>query len=301
MTQERLFHRNLTIVAALHGLAVLAFVLFGNWQPDPVAPPVVWLDGGALAAGANEAPAAPEPIPERPVLESSEGDQIPESAPDRPAPPSELVQPKPTPVPNTPRSATPKPATPKPTAKPSPKQSPKTKATPKASPHATPAKAASPKPASAKPAATPKGTPSPGPPADNPATARSETGPAGKAAAAGSKTGTGKGAGKTGGGGNGTSELAWYFEMLHDRFYSRWLQPTSLIRSDTDFTTTVRLKIAKDGTVASRELVKSSGNPVMDESVMLAANKVTQVDPLPAGLGGDAYEVNLQFKLDQGQ
>jgi hypothetical protein len=25
------------------------------------------------------------------------------------------------------------------------------------------------------------------------------------------------------------------------------------------------------------------------------------VDPLPEGLGGDVYEVNINFKLDQGQ
>ncbi|MDQ3624263.1 MAG: TonB family protein [Verrucomicrobiota bacterium] len=300
MTQEQLFRRNLTIVAVLHGLAVLAFVFYGHWQRDPVAPAVVWLDGGALSAGAAAAAPAPEPVAEPPPPELVEREPIVEPPPERPDPPSELVQPKATPMPMTPRPSTPKPATPKPTAKPSPKPTPK-KVTPKATPKTASAKTTSPKPASPKAATTPKITPGADPAGDATATARNEAGPAGKAAGAGSKTGTGKGAGKTGGGGNSTSELAWYFEMLHDRFYSRWLQPTSLIRSETDFTTTVRLKIAKDGTVASRQLVKSSGNPVMDESVMLAANKVAQVDPLPAGLGGEAYEVNLQFKLDQGQ
>ena len=89
--------------------------------------------------------------------------------------------------------------------------------------------------------------------------------------------------------------------MLHDRFHARWEQPTSIVRSDQDFLTTLKLRINKDGTVTGREIVNSSGNAVMDESVLGAAKKVTAVDPLPAGLGGETFEVNIVFKLDQGQ
>jgi hypothetical protein len=38
----------------------------------------------------------------------------------------------------------------------------------------------------------------------------------------------------------------------------------------------------------------------MDQSVMEAARKVTQVDPLPQGLGsGGVYEVKINFELSQ--
>ena len=36
----------------------------------------------------------------------------------------------------------------------------------------------------------------------------------------------------------------------------------------------------------------------MDDSVMAAAHRVLQIDPLPAGLGGGgAYTVNINFEL----
>jgi hypothetical protein len=39
----------------------------------------------------------------------------------------------------------------------------------------------------------------------------------------------------------------------------------------------------------------------MDQSVMAAADRVRQIDPLPAGITtGDVFEVNVAFKLDQG-
>ena len=56
------------------------------------------------------------------------------------------------------------------------------------------------------------------------------------------------------------------------------------------------------GPIQSREIVHSSGDTMMDQSVMTAAERVQQIDPLPAGLGsGDSFEVNIAFKLDQGQ
>jgi TonB family protein len=89
--------------------------------------------------------------------------------------------------------------------------------------------------------------------------------------------------------------------MLDDRFTNRWQQPLSIVRSTQDFVTTLKIRINKDGTIAAREIANSSGNPIMDESVLEAARKVVAVDPLPAGLGGDSFEVNINFKLDQGQ
>jgi TonB family protein len=61
---------------------------------------------------------------------------------------------------------------------------------------------------------------------------------------------------------------------------------------------TLQIKIEKDGHIAEVKIVKSSGNVVMDESVMAAARRVLQIDPLPAGLGkGSAYTVNINFEL----
>jgi TonB family protein len=252
----------------------------------------------------------PEPLPSELVIPR----RTPETTPPRPSTPKPATPtPKPaTPKPSTPRPHTPKPATPRPeTPKPS---------TPKpATPRRTPA--ASPKPKASSP--TPKPTTEKPGDAAAPATSKStptlakggtgatkqiaaDSGSATHAANGAGKTGNsnanGAGAGKSGrGSGAGANEFAWYYEMLDDRFTSRWEQPLSIVRSTQDFVTTLKIRINKDGTIALREIANSSGNPVMDESVLSAARKVLMVDPLPAGLGGDSFEVNINFKLDQGQ
>jgi TonB family protein len=86
--------------------------------------------------------------------------------------------------------------------------------------------------------------------------------------------------------------------MLHDRFYGQWDQPTSIFDSNIRFVTTLKIRIQKDGTVSARSIVKSSGNAVMDESVLAAARRVSRVDPLPADFGREYYEVNINFELE---
>ena len=60
----------------------------------------------------------------------------------------------------------------------------------------------------------------------------------------------------------------------------------------------VRIRIEKDGRVSNFTIVRPSGNVVVDESVAAVAKRVTQVDPLPKGLGGAYYEVNINFELN---
>ena len=89
--------------------------------------------------------------------------------------------------------------------------------------------------------------------------------------------------------------------MIHDRFYSRWQQPTTIVASDQRFISTLKIRIEKDGRISNVTLANSSGNVVMDDSVLAAGNKVTQIDPLPKGLGEGFYEVNINFELSQQQ
>lgn len=61
----------------------------------------------------------------------------------------------------------------------------------------------------------------------------------------------------------------------------------------------MRIRIERDGRISSAEIVRGSGNPVMDESVLAAAKRVAQIDPVPGGLGGkEAYTVNINFELE---
>lgn len=72
-----------------------------------------------------------------------------------------------------------------------------------------------------------------------------------------------------------------------------------MIGQSKSFVCTVKIRIEKDGKIASAEIVKSSGNSIMDESVLAAAKHVSQIDPLPSGLGTDgSYTVNINFELE---
>jgi TonB family protein len=107
--------------------------------------------------------------------------------------------------------------------------------------------------------------------------------------------GSSNGSGETGSGSGDLSQFAWYKDMIHDRFYSRWAQPVGL---GQDVVATLKLRINNDGTISNREMVRSSGNPQMDESVLRAAQKLEQIDPLPKGLGnGEYFDVNVNFKV----
>jgi TonB family protein len=87
--------------------------------------------------------------------------------------------------------------------------------------------------------------------------------------------------------------------MLHDRFYSAWIQPTTTVASGTKISTLVKVRIDKDGRVSKFDIIKPSENVVVNESVAAIAKRVTEVDPPPIGLiKGDHYDVKINFELN---
>ena len=117
----------------------------------------------------------------------------------------------------------------------------------------------------------------------------------------GKKGGSGKNGGE-GSGSGGASDTGWYGNMLHDRFYSEWVQPITVVETGVKFSVRVKLRIEEDGTVSKFDIVNPSGNVVVDESVKAIAQRVTQVDALPAGLGEDGhYDVYINFELNSEQ
>jgi TonB family protein len=128
-----------------------------------------------------------------------------------------------------------------------------------------------------------------------------KTAPTKKQPASHPSDGEGSSAGANGraGGGSSASEFGWYGNMLHDRFYSAWIQPTTNVPSGMKISTLVKVRIEKDGRVSTFEIIKPSENVVVNESVAAIAKRVSQVDPLPAGLGnGDHYDVKINFELN---
>ena len=107
--------------------------------------------------------------------------------------------------------------------------------------------------------------------------------------------GRGKGTAGAGSGAGKPSDFGWYFSLLRDKYYAVWAPPT--VPDAASLVVTLKIKVKRDGSVLGYELIKSSGNSLMDGSVLEAARQVTQIDPLPDGLGKEQIvEIPVNFK-----
>jgi outer membrane biosynthesis protein TonB len=293
MSTNPRFWRNVTLIALAH-VALIAGLI--RWslaaRSEPDAESLVWLSGAEdLAAEKSESRA---PLPTKILVPSAESEPLKSDENEKEQSPltqakSEIELPKPTPMET---------QVPKATAKP--------KATPKTSPKSTPKKTILAK--ATKASAYPKSSPpkSKGEQTD----ASNEKKKSAKTVSAKTKSSSDNESGKTSsagkgssaGGGTNASEFAWYGNMLHDRFYSAWIQPTANVPSGTKISTLVKVRIEKDGGVSKFEIIKPSGNVVVNESVRVVAKQVTQVDPPPPALiHGDHYDVKINFELNTNQ
>jgi TonB family protein len=294
MPRDVRFWRNVTLIALAHVALLLGLIRWSvEARSSSDAQSIVWISGAEdLAAGQPESSESSQPaiIPAPPPeSEPLKKDDATEETPLVTAAKSEIELPTPTPEPtSTPKPmATPKPkATPSPTPKPTLKKTVVAKASPKPSPKAktTPTKSA--EEAKKTDESVEKKKIAKIAPAKNESLSQaSKTGSAGKVGHAG--------------GGSSSSEFGWYGNMLHDRFYSAWIQPTTNIASSVKISTLVKVRIEKDGRVSGFEIIKPSENVVVNESVATVAKRVTQVDPPPAGLGtGDHYDIKINFELN---
>ena len=267
------FWRNLTLIAVMHVIAVVALLRWASGSKITGAEEITWLDTANEAiATADAAKSEETPIPE-PIRQPSPAD---ENQPAVASLKSEIQIPTATPHPT---------AAPTIIANPSPKAArltPKKMASPKAS--VTPEKK--------KAHATATRV------KDKASAKKDEPKVEGKL---GAKAANG---GKPGAGGQpsanaDSTEASWYGNMLHDRFYREWAQPTTVVASGAKLSALAKIRIEKDGRISDFKIVRSSRNVVVDESVQAIAKKVTRVDALPAGIGAAGhYDVNINFALN---
>ena len=283
------FWRNVVLIALAHVALVVGLI---RWsvaaRASTNAESIVWLGSADdLAAGPSENEEAPSAQREAHAVEPKplKDDESEEEKPAVTTAKSEIELPSPTP---------------KPTPKPSSTPTPKPKVTPRATPKPTPKKILL---AKASPKPLPKTKPSSAKSSEK--SEKNEKGLTAKTGAA-SQSGSGKtgstAKGGSAGGGSSASEFGWYGHMLHDRFYSAWIQPTTSVPSGAKISTLVKLRIEKDGRVSKFEIIKPSENVVVNESVAAIAKRVTEVDAPPAGLiKGDHYDVKINFELNTEQ
>src|SRR6266568_5132722 len=278
------FWGNVVLIALAH-IALIAGLIRWSVAARPSSNPesIVWLGGqGDLPADEWEKHESPSPKQPPAVSEFSGSEQ------DEPAEEKPVVTPAKSEI-EIP-TATPKPTATATPAKPAATPALRAKITPKPIPKPTPKKTLVTK-ASPKPATKPKPSPAK-------ANAKSEKKDKITLAKKDSASQSGSGqSGSTGkaasaGGGSSTSEFGWYGNMLHDRFYSAWIQPTKNVPSGAKISTLVSVRIEKDGSVSKFEIAKPSENATVNESVAAVAKQVSQVDPPPTGLiNRDHYEV----------
>lgn len=299
MRREASFWRNVGLIGLLHVAAVIGLTRWSGRTEKTAPSEIRWLEGGpASESGPKPVPVvgAPESEPSASPIEiaSTPPDPIPdpvkEEAPSSmPAAESELRLASPTPT------ATPKPTpapTPSPRAKASPSPTPKKKIRAKTSPTPSPKPRKVTAKKSSESSAKKVVIKADAPEKQSP---RISDSPAAAAPASSNTAGTGG----RGSGAGGASQFGWYASMLHDRFFSEWVQPTTNVPTGSKMSALVRIRIEKDGRVSNFEIVRPSGNVVVDESVAAVAKRVTQVDALPPGLGmGGHYDVKINFELD---
>jgi len=278
MAKSGRFWRNVVVIAVAHVALIAGLIRWSLAARASNPESIVWL-GAAQDLAARESESEPSLPPKPEAPKPSNEDEEHEKKPAVLTAKSEIELPSPSPKPtptaaSTPKSTatpTPKPkATPRPIPKPTPKKAPVAKASPKPSPKA--------KPGSAK--ANEKSE-------KNEKSAQTRSGGLQSAVS---------------GGGRSASEFGWYGNMLHDRFYSAWIQPTTHVPTGAKISTLVRVRIEKDGHVSKFEIIKPSENAVVNESVAAVAKQVTEVDSPPAGLiKGDHYDVKINFELNTEQ
>jgi TonB family protein len=279
------FWRNVVLITLAH-VALIAGLIRWSVAARASSNPenIVWLGGQEdLSSGESQKQESPSPKQPATATESSESEED-ESAGEKPVvttAKSEIEIP----------TATPKPTTPATPAKP------RARTTPKPIPKPTPKKTLVAK-ASPKPAAKPKPSPAK-------ANAKSEKkdkitlAKKDSASQSGSEQSGSTGKAGSAGGGSSGSEFGWYGNMLHDRFYSAWIQPTTNVPSGAKISTVVNVRIEKDGHVSKFEIAKPSANATVNESVAAVAKQISQVDPPPTELiKGDHYDVRINFELN---
>src|SRR5437588_10297072 len=237
MAKSGRFWRNVVVIAVAHVALIAGLIRWSLAARASNPESIVWL-GAAQDLAGEESGNEEERSEERDAHVAQQKPPKDEAKEEKPAVTTkseiELSTPKPTPTATPPSKPTATPiAKPKVTSKSIPKSTPKKALVAKASP---------------KPSLKPK---------QNSAKSSEKSAPNEKTALAKNESQSQSGSGKPGstgkvshaGGGTSASEFGWYGNMLHDRFYSAWIQPTTHMPTGAKISTLVKVRIEKDGHV----------------------------------------------------
>ncbi|MBN1269505.1 MAG: TonB family protein [Kiritimatiellae bacterium] len=92
----------------------------------------------------------------------------------------------------------------------------------------------------------------------------------------------------------------WYYALVRQKMYEAWIQPGGLSAS-AGLVTRVEIRVERGGGISRRNMIRSSGHKVMDDSVMKAVNSISQLPALPAQFPDRHKDITIDFELTRGQ
>jgi protein TonB len=96
--------------------------------------------------------------------------------------------------------------------------------------------------------------------------------------------------------GGGSPDLfSAYYLMMRGVMYDAWQQPSGLAGSG--LYATVKFRVLRDGSITERTMTRRSGNSLLDDSVLRAANSVRRLRPLPTAYQGNYKDITVDFEL----
>ncbi len=118
-------------------------------------------------------------------------------------------------------------------------------------------------------------------------------------AGAGSASGGGTSGGSGSGGGGAMDPYSLYYAAIYSALYDVWQQPSGL--AGKGLSVTALLRVARDGTILERRILRKSGNSVMDSSVQNAIEAVNRFPQFPPELGFATKDITVEFVLTEDQ
>ncbi len=97
---------------------------------------------------------------------------------------------------------------------------------------------------------------------------------------------------------SGDPGFGWYLALVRNAMYDAWNQPSTLA-GRRGLTTQITLRVQRSGIISERQLTRPSGNALMDQSAMQAAESVIRLPELPPGFGGDYKDITVDFELTE--
>lgn len=100
-----------------------------------------------------------------------------------------------------------------------------------------------------------------------------------------------------GSGSGASTPYGWYLAQVRAIMYDAWQQPSALA-GKRGLVTRVMVRVQQDGRIVRKNMEESSGNGLMDTSVMTAVESVKNLPELPFGFGGAYKDITIDFELE---